>query len=150
MRCCESSSLTRWNIVSYTSRPLCGRRKRWRGGGEGASWPFPVFPLAFFFTPSYSSPPFRLPLTLDKTRTKNFFLSCLSHLWVGGPSIVMLIHKICMAFSGLGSFKNVEILISDIAAMLLNNIQQRRSWVTWRFHVNFSRHVYWLGDPPHN
>ena len=37
----------------------------------------------------------------------------------------MLIHKICMAFRGLGSFKNVEILISDIAAMLLNNIQQR-------------------------
>ena len=36
----------------------------------------------------------------------------------------MLIHKICMAFSGLGSFKNVEILISDIAAMLLNNIQK--------------------------
>ena len=54
---------------------------------------------------------------------KNFFLSCLSYLWAGGPSIIMLIHKICMAFSGLGSFKNVEILISDIAAMLLNNIQ---------------------------
>ena len=58
---------------------------------------------------------------------KNFLLSCLSYLWAGGPSIIMLIHKICMAFSGLGSFKNVEILISDIAAMLLNNIQQRRS-----------------------
>ena len=62
-----------------------------------------------------------------KTALLELFLSCLSYLWAGGPSIIMLIHKICMAFSGLGSFKNVEILISDIAAMLLNNIQQRRS-----------------------
>lgn len=34
--------------------------------------------------------------------------------------MIILIHSICMAFSGLGSFKNVEIVMSDIAAILLN------------------------------
>ena len=33
---------------------------------------------------------------------------------------MILIHKICIAFSGLGSFKNVDMVISEIAAMLLN------------------------------
>ena len=32
---------------------------------------------------------------------------------------MMLIHKICMAFRGLGSFRNVDIVIREIAAMLL-------------------------------
>ena len=32
---------------------------------------------------------------------------------------MMLIHKICMAFRGLGSFRNVDIEIKEIAAMLL-------------------------------
>lgn len=33
---------------------------------------------------------------------------------------MMLIHKICMAFRGLGSFRNVDIVINEIAAMLLH------------------------------
>lgn len=33
---------------------------------------------------------------------------------------MMLIHKICMAFKGLGSFRNVDIVINEIAAMLLH------------------------------
>ena len=33
--------------------------------------------------------------------------------------MMMLIHKICMAFRGLGSFRNVDIVIKEIAAMLL-------------------------------
>jgi hypothetical protein len=33
--------------------------------------------------------------------------------------MIILIHNICIAFKGLGSFKNVEIEISDIAAILL-------------------------------
>ena len=32
---------------------------------------------------------------------------------------MMLIHKICMAFRGLGSFRNVDIVIREIAAILL-------------------------------
>ena len=42
------------------------------------------------------------------------------HLWAGGPSIMMLIHKICMAFRGLGNLRNVDIVINEIAAMLLH------------------------------
>ena len=34
--------------------------------------------------------------------------------------MMMFIHKICMAFRGLGSFRNVDIVIKEIAAMLLN------------------------------
>ena len=34
--------------------------------------------------------------------------------------MMMLIHKICIAFSGLGSFRNVDIVMSEIAAILLN------------------------------
>ena len=33
--------------------------------------------------------------------------------------MIILIHKICMAFSGFGNFRNVEIVISDKAAILL-------------------------------
>ena len=43
-----------------------------------------------------------------------------TNLWAGGPSIMMLIHSICMAFIGFGRFKNVDIVIKLIAAMDLN------------------------------
>lgn len=33
---------------------------------------------------------------------------------------MMLIHKICMAFRGLGNLRNVDIVINEIAAMLLH------------------------------
>ena len=33
--------------------------------------------------------------------------------------MMMLIHKICIAFRGLGSFRKVDIEIKEIAAMLL-------------------------------
>ena len=42
-----------------------------------------------------------------------------TNLCAGGPSIIMLIHRICIAFSGFGNFINVEIVIKDSAAMLL-------------------------------
>ena len=34
--------------------------------------------------------------------------------------MIILIHKICMAFNGLGNFISVEIVISEIAAILLH------------------------------
>lgn len=41
------------------------------------------------------------------------------YLWAGGPSMMMLIHRICMALSGLGKFISVATEISVRAAMLL-------------------------------
>ena len=41
------------------------------------------------------------------------------YLWAGGPSMMMLIHRICMAFSGLGKFISVAREMSVRAAMLL-------------------------------
>ena len=40
-------------------------------------------------------------------------------LWAGGPSMMIFIHKICMALSGLGSLRKVEIVMSEMAAILL-------------------------------
>ena len=40
---------------------------------------------------------------------------------------MILIHKICIAFSGLGSFRNVDIVIKEIAAMLLKNEKQDKN-----------------------
>lgn len=42
-----------------------------------------------------------------------------SDLCAGGPSMIMLIHKICMAFSGLGMCITVDRVISVRAAILL-------------------------------
>ena len=42
-----------------------------------------------------------------------------SHLCAGGPSMMMLIHRICMALSGFGSCIMVDSAISVNAAMLL-------------------------------
>ena len=42
-----------------------------------------------------------------------------SYLWAGGPSIIILIHKICIAFRGLGKFINVANEIKVNAAILL-------------------------------
>ena len=39
--------------------------------------------------------------------------------------MIILIHRICMAFSGFGSLRNVEMVISDSAAMLLKTRTQR-------------------------
>lgn len=41
------------------------------------------------------------------------------YLWAGGPSMMMLIHRICMALSGLGKFISVAKEMSVRAAMLL-------------------------------
>lgn len=46
---------------------------------------------------------------------------CACNLCAGGPSIMMLIHNICMAFSGLGRPNNVDNETSDKAATLLEN-----------------------------
>ena len=40
-------------------------------------------------------------------------------LCAGGPSIMILIHNICMAFNGLGIFKIVDTATNVSAAMLL-------------------------------
>jgi hypothetical protein len=40
-------------------------------------------------------------------------------LCAGGPSIIMFIHKICIAFNGLGKWNIVEKAINDSAEMLL-------------------------------
>lgn len=42
-----------------------------------------------------------------------------SYLWAGGPSIIILIHKICMALRGLGKFIKVANEIKVKAAILL-------------------------------
>lgn len=39
---------------------------------------------------------------------------------------MMLIHNICIAFSGLGSFRNVDMVMSEIAAILLNNSKDNK------------------------
>ena len=46
-----------------------------------------------------------------------------SYLWAGGPSMIMLIHRICMALSGFGICRMVEVAISVRAAMLLKRTQ---------------------------
>ena len=40
---------------------------------------------------------------------------------------MIFIHKICIAFSGLGSFRNVDIVIKEIAAMLLQKDTHKNS-----------------------
>ena len=40
-------------------------------------------------------------------------------LCAGGPSIIILIHSICMAFNGLGIFNIVDTATNVSAAMLL-------------------------------
>ena len=45
-------------------------REREGGGGGGGGVAIPRFSFGVFFTPSSSPLLFRLPLTLDKTRTK--------------------------------------------------------------------------------
>ena len=40
-------------------------------------------------------------------------------LCAGGPSIIILIHNICMAFNGLGRFNRVDTATSVSAAILL-------------------------------
>lgn len=40
-------------------------------------------------------------------------------LCAGGPSIIILIHSICMAFNGLGKFSIVDTATNVSAAMLL-------------------------------
>ena len=40
-------------------------------------------------------------------------------LWAGGPSMIMLIHKICIAFKGFGICNKVDMAINNSAAILL-------------------------------
>lgn len=49
----------------------------------------------------------------------------LRYLWAGGPSMMMLIHRICMALSGLGKFISVTKEMSVRAAMLLETSRAR-------------------------
>ena len=39
--------------------------------------------------------------------------------WAGGPSMIMLIHRICIGFNGFGVSINVDRVMSDSAAMLV-------------------------------
>ena len=43
-----------------------------------------------------------------------------SNLCAGGPSMMMLIHRICIAFSGFGSCINVDNVMRVSAAILLS------------------------------
>jgi len=45
------------------------------------------------------------------------------YLCAGGPSMIMLIQRICMALSGLGRPSRVETVIRQSAAMLLHEGQ---------------------------
>lgn len=45
----------------------------------------------------------------------------MNYLCAGGPSIIILIHKICIAFRGLGNPNITDKVISERAATLLNN-----------------------------
>ena len=42
-----------------------------------------------------------------------------AYLCAGGPSMIILIHNICIALRGLGNLRSVEIVIREIAAILL-------------------------------
>ncbi|KAH3670578.1 hypothetical protein OGAPHI_001093 [Ogataea philodendri] len=49
--------------------------------------------------------------------------------WAGGPSIRMLIHRICMAFSGFGRLNKVDTAISDSAATDVDSWNVRKFWM---------------------
>ncbi len=51
-----------------------------------------------------------------------------TNLWAGGPSMIILIQRICIAFNGLGKWKTVESVIRLRAAILLqkNKIKHQR------------------------
>ncbi len=69
--------------------------------------------------------PMRLRLIIDSFVDLGGFLSTSGstgstpRLCAGGPSMIMLIHRICMAFRGLGKWNMVENAIRDKAEMLL-------------------------------
>ena len=44
-------------------------------------------------------------------------------LWAGGPSMIIFIHRICIALSGLGSLNIVAMAISDKAAIEVDNCE---------------------------
>lgn len=55
--------------------------------------------------------------------------SAVSYLCAGGPSMMILIHKICIALSGLGNCSKVDKAMSDRAAMLLEKKKEKRRGV---------------------
>ncbi len=65
-----------------------------------------------------------------------------TNLWAGGPSIIILIQRICIAFNGLGKWKTVESVIKLRAAILLwrNKIKQTYSlWKINHYVLNWNR-----------
>lgn len=48
-----------------------------------------------------------------------WFMGFILRFWVGGLFIIILIYKICMVFSGLGSLRNVENVMSEIVVIFL-------------------------------
>ena len=50
----------------------------------------------------------------------NISIDSTQNLCAGGPSMIILIHNICMAFRGFRRCSKVEIVIKDNAAMLLS------------------------------
>lgn len=57
------------------------------------------------------------------------------HLCAGGPSMMMLIHRICMAFSGLGRSHTVDRAMRLKAEMLLRGTQRAPSMAARRTHA---------------
>ena len=55
---------------------------------------------------------------------------------------MMLIHKICIAFRGLGSFRNVDIVIKEIAAMLL--YMENRNMTSFKRNLSIFIYIFYL------
>ena len=66
-----------------------------------------------------------------------------AYLWAGGPSMMMLIQSICIALRGFGSPNTVERVISDSAAMLLQ--EEAMSTVGGASGVGGATGVKWAG-----
>lgn len=54
------------------------------------------------------------------------------YLWAGGPSIIILIHRICIAFNGFGIPIKVASAIKDRAAMLVLNWNLTKFRILWK------------------
>lgn len=75
------------------------------------------------------------------------FESCsmvvINYLWAGGPSMMMLIQRICMAFRGLGKFISVAREMRVRAAMLLKEEIISAVFITWMsILLNIYKYLY--------
>ena len=62
-----------------------------------------------------------------------------TNLWAGGPSIIILIHKICIAFNGFGMCIKVLTATKERAAILLEN---KNTWIYKYTYTHMYTHTH--------